>query len=73
MGVSDREIQKKVFGPRWQDGKTKLKKQSWPLWRRLTIVSDPVQFSDRNFRAEKVNALWPIHNSQHCHSTITYA
>jgi hypothetical protein len=32
MGVSDPEIQKKVFGPRWQH---EIEKQSWPLWKRL--------------------------------------
>lgn len=32
MGVSDPEIQKKVFGPRWQH---EVEKQSWPLWKRL--------------------------------------
>jgi hypothetical protein len=32
MGVSDPEIQKKVFGPRWQH---EIEKQSWPLWKKL--------------------------------------
>jgi hypothetical protein len=32
MGVSDPEIQKKVFGPRWEH---EIEKQSWPLWKRL--------------------------------------
>ena len=32
MGVSDPEIQKKVFGPRWLH---EVEKQSWPLWKRL--------------------------------------
>jgi hypothetical protein len=32
MGVSDPEIRKKVFGPRWQH---EIEKQGWPLWRRL--------------------------------------
>jgi len=32
MGVSDPEIQKKVFGPRWEH---EMEKQSWSLWKRL--------------------------------------
>jgi len=32
MGVSDPEIQKKVFGPRWEH---EMEKQGWPLWKRL--------------------------------------
>lgn len=32
MGVSDPEVQKKVFGPRWQH---EAEKQSWPFWKRL--------------------------------------
>jgi hypothetical protein len=32
MGVSDPEIQKRVFGPRWQH---EIQKQSWPLWKKL--------------------------------------
>jgi hypothetical protein len=32
MGVSDPEIRKKVFGPRWQH---EIEKQGWPLWKRL--------------------------------------
>jgi len=32
MGVSDPEIRKKVFGPRWQH---EIERQSWPLWKRL--------------------------------------
>lgn len=32
MGFSDPELQKKVFGPRWQH---ELEKQSWPLWKKL--------------------------------------
>jgi hypothetical protein len=32
MGVSDPEIQKKIFGPRWQH---ETEKQAWPLWKRL--------------------------------------
>jgi len=32
IGVSDPEIQKKVFGPRWQH---EIEKQSWPLWKKL--------------------------------------
>jgi len=32
VGVSDPEIQKKVFGPRWQH---EVAKQGWPLWKRL--------------------------------------
>jgi len=31
-GVSDPEIQKKVFGPRWEH---ELEKQGWPLWKKL--------------------------------------
>jgi len=30
--VSDPEIQKKIFGPRWQH---EVDKQAWPLWKRL--------------------------------------
>lgn len=32
MGVSDPEIRKKLFGPRWQH---EIEKQGWPLWKRL--------------------------------------
>jgi len=32
MGVSDPEIQKKVFGPRWEH---EMEKQGWPLWKRI--------------------------------------
>ena len=32
MGISDPEIQKKVFGLRWQH---ELEKQGWPLWRKV--------------------------------------
>jgi hypothetical protein len=32
VGFSDPEIQKKVFGPRWQH---EVERQSWPLWKRL--------------------------------------
>jgi len=32
LGFSDPEIQKKVFGPRWQH---EVERQSWPLWKRL--------------------------------------
>jgi len=32
MGISNPEIQTKVFGPRWQH---EMEKQSWPLWKKL--------------------------------------
>jgi hypothetical protein len=32
MGISNPEIQKKVFGPRWQH---EIDKQGWPLWKKL--------------------------------------
>jgi hypothetical protein len=32
MGISNPEIQKKVFGPRWQH---ETEKQSWPRWKKL--------------------------------------
>jgi len=32
MGISNPEIQKKVFGPRWEH---EIEKQSWPFWKRL--------------------------------------
>lgn len=32
MGISNPEIQKKVFGPRWQH---EIEKQGWPFWKRL--------------------------------------
>ena len=32
MGISNPEIQQKVFGPRWQH---EVEKQAWPTWKRL--------------------------------------
>jgi hypothetical protein len=32
MGISNPEIQKKVFGPRWEH---EMEKQGWPFWKRL--------------------------------------
>jgi hypothetical protein len=32
MGISNPEIQKKVFGPRWEH---EIEKQGWPFWKRL--------------------------------------
>jgi hypothetical protein len=32
MGISNPEIQKKVFGPRWEH---EIEKQSWPFWKRV--------------------------------------
>jgi len=32
MGISNSEIQKKVFGPRWEH---EIEKQGWPFWKRL--------------------------------------
>jgi len=35
MGVSDPEIRKKVFGPRWMELQHISEKQAWPWWKRL--------------------------------------
>jgi hypothetical protein len=32
MGISNPEIQKKVFGPKWEH---EIEKQGWPFWKRL--------------------------------------
>jgi hypothetical protein len=32
MGISNPEIQKKVFGPRWED---EIEKRDWPFRKRL--------------------------------------
>lgn len=32
MGISNPEIQKKVFGPRWQH---EIEMQTWSLWKKL--------------------------------------
>jgi len=32
MGISNPEIQKKLFGPRWEH---EIQKQGWPFWKRL--------------------------------------
>ncbi len=32
IGISNPEIQKKVFGPRWEH---EIEKQDWPFWKRL--------------------------------------
>ena len=32
MGVSDPEIRKKLFGPRWQH---EIEKQGWSFWKKL--------------------------------------
>jgi hypothetical protein len=36
MGLSDPDVQKKVFGARWQP---EFERQSWPLWKRIQTVS----------------------------------
>lgn len=35
MGVSDPEIRRKVFGPRWVQAQHESEKRDWPLWKRL--------------------------------------
>ena len=52
MGVSDPEIQKKVFGPRWQH---EVEKQSCHYGNDSSIVSDAAQFADPKFHAAKFN------------------
>jgi len=52
MGVSDPQVQKKVFGPRWQH---EIEKQAGHYGNDSSIVSNAVQFANRKFRAEKFN------------------
>jgi hypothetical protein len=54
MGVSDPEIQKKVFGSRWDH---EIEKQGWPIWKKLIhrlqrcpICKPKVKTQDRRSR-----------------------
>ena len=35
MGVSDPELRKKLFEPRWVQHNHEVEKQGWPWWKRL--------------------------------------
>ena len=35
MGVSDPELRKKLFEPRWVQHNHELEKQHWPWWKQL--------------------------------------
>src|SRR5215831_1206800 len=48
MGFSDPEIQKKVFGPRWQH---EIDKQGWPLMKK---VSTAVASQSRNISQQRL-------------------
>jgi hypothetical protein len=52
MGVSDPEIQKKVFAPGWQH---EIERQSGHYGNNSSIVSNAVQFADPKFQAETFN------------------
>jgi len=64
MGVSDPEIRKKVFGPRWQH---EIEKQGWPLWKRLLHRYNAARFAGpmsklKIQRPNECNGLWLLKN-----------
>ena len=58
MGISDPEIQKKVFGPRWEH---EIEKQGWPFWKRLMHrLQDCPIFASPNHKLENFDECYRL-------------
>jgi hypothetical protein len=52
VGVSDPEIQKKVFGPRWQH---EVAKQGWPSGKDSFIACNAARFASLKRKIARIN------------------
>ena len=68
MGISNPEIQKKVFGPRWEH---EIEKQGWPFWKGSCTDCRTVLYASPNHKLENFNERYRLISAVMIRNAVT--